>query len=169
MPLHEEDDADEGLSHEDSPEPARKRLRSSVHDSTAGYARGSAAQDSKAPRNGKAVGNGRAALPDRTFEEMPQVSESDEAEEVEASDEEAPQRQQAKPVRGGMRADAGIVNGQAGSLRARLGSSAPQGKSLAQRVISSGLRSDQGTRDAMNKGGKGSRGLFSAALTGLQR
>ena len=167
MPMQE---ADEELAHEDSPEPPRKRLRDSIHESAAEYVRGPAMQDRAAQRNGRALGHGRAAPNGRSLAEVPARSESEEAEDLEASEEEVPQQQPAQPVRSSMRADAAIVNGQASSLRARLGSSAAtQGTSLAQRVSSGGLRSEQGTQTAMKKGAKSSRGLFSAALTGLQR
>ena len=117
------------------------------------------------PRPEQAYFNGRASKGD-----LPDRRESDEAEDLEPSDEEPLQQQPPKPVRSGMRADTAVANGQAGNLRSRLGNSAgSQATSAAQRLISSRLRSEQDTQDALKKAAKSGRGLFSAALTGLHR
>ena len=169
-PMNEADDADLELEYGDSPEPARKRLRNAAHDSTAARAQGPTAEDAAAQMGGMAPRNKRAAMNGRALIELPDRSESDGAEDLEAADEGAPRQQPGNPVRSGMRADAAVANGQAGSLRARLGSStASHGIPLAQKVISEGLRPGQGNQPALKKGVKSSRGLFGAALTGLQR
>ena len=123
-----------------------------------------------AQKGSRAPSGERAALKGRTLADLPDRSESDGAEGLEASDEGAPQQQPAQPVRMGMRADTAKANGEAGSLRSRLGSSmAYQGVPAAQRVLSEGLKPGQGKQEAMKKGVKSSRGLFGAALTSLQR
>lgn len=171
MPMDEADDADYDVEDEGSPEHARKRLRNSGHDSASARAWFPAAQDSKIEKNGRAsrpeqaYSNGRALK-----EDLPDRSESDEAEDLGASDEDPLPLQPQEAVRSVMRADTAVANGQAGNLRSRLGNSAgSQVASAAQRLISSQLRSEQDTQDAIKKAAKSGRGLFSAALTGLQR
>ena len=151
MRMDEGSEADVQQEDEGSPEPARKRLRSCVHQ------RGDPRADGSAAENGA------------SHRYMPDADLSHEPDDVDAFLEEAQQQHSKQPVRVSLHADTAKANGQAGGLRSRLGSAATQGLSGAQRAANGDLRSEQGKQDAAKKGSRSGRGLFGAALTGLQR